>query len=194
MPLSIVAQAYNNPQQPAAINLRQQQYRPQRKKRRSGGVQASFKPALIAAAVLLVVAYTTQVVEWVQLGQQSQQLEQAIEQTYKSTFPNEKRLVNVRAQLNQHLASLGASSVDSSSLLQLMSALEPAFKANRDIRLEMVRYDNNTLRLQVKANSFASLENFRKVAQQSGQVSVEQGPVNNQAGAVSGALTVKKDS
>ncbi|CUA86494.1 type II secretion system protein GspL [Pseudidiomarina woesei] len=194
MPLSIVAQAYNSYAQPARINLRQHQYRSQRKKRKGQSSAASFKPAAIAAGILFAVAYATQVFEYVQLGQQSEQLEQAIVDTYKEAFPNEKRIVNVRAQLNQHMDSLGLEGSEKASMLALMSELESAFKANRDVRLQLLRYEADTLKMQVKANSFASLENFRKVANQSGSITVEQGPVNNQAGAVSGALTVKKDS
>jgi general secretion pathway protein L len=194
VPLSIVAQAYNSYSQPTRINLRQHQYRSQRKKRKGSKAAASFKPAAIAAGVLFAVAYATQVFEYVQLGQQSEQLEQAIVDTYKEAFPNEKRIVNVRAQLNQHMSSLGLEGSEKASMLALMSELESAFKANRDVRLQLLRYEADTLKMQVKANSFASLENFRKIANQSGTITVEQGPVNNQAGAVSGALTVKKDS
>lgn len=192
VPLSVVATTYNaRKSTPPMINLRQQDFRSQRKKRK--GVKAStYKPAAIAAGVLLAVAYSSQVIEYVQLGNQSAQLEQAIEQTYRDAFPNEKRIVNVRSQLNRHLESLGLQGTKSSPL-ELLAHLEGAFKANRDVRLELIRYDDKTLRMQVKANSFASLENFRKVANQGGQIVVEQGPVNNQSGAVSGALTVKKD-
>jgi len=192
VPLSVVATTYNaRKSAPPMINLRQQEFRSQRKKRK--GVKAStYKPAAIAAGVLLAVAYSSQVIEYVQLGNQSAQLEHAIEQTYRDAFPNEKRIVNVRSQLNRHLESLGMQGTKSSPL-ELLAHLEGAFKANRDVRLELIRYDDKTLRMQVKANSFASLENFRKVANQGSQIVVEQGPVNNQSGAVSGALTVKKD-
>ncbi|WP_417658823.1 type II secretion system protein GspL [Pseudidiomarina sp.] len=193
VPLSIVATTYNaRKSQPEMINLRQHQYRVQRKKRKGASNVSAYKPAAIAAAVLLVVGYSSQVIEYIQLGEQSAQLEQAIEQTYRDTFPNEKRIVNVRSQLNRHLESLGVEGTTTSPL-ELLAYLEPAFKANRDVRLEMLRFENETLRMQVKANSFGSLENFRKVANEGGQVTVEQGPVNNQSGAVSGALTVKKD-
>jgi general secretion pathway protein L len=192
VPLSVVATTYNaRKAAPPMINLRQQDFRSQRKKRK--GVKAStYKPAAIAAGVLLAIAYSTQVIHYVQLGQQSEQLEQAIEQTYRDAFPDEKRIVNVRSQLNRHLETIGMQGTKSSPL-ELLAHLEGAFKANRDVRVELIRYDDQTLRMQVTATSFASLENFRKVANQGGQVVVEQGPVNNQSGAVSGALTVKKD-
>ena len=193
VPLSIVAITYNERHRNQAfINLRQHQYRPQRKRRKGAGA-STYKPAAIAAAVLLAVGYTSQVVEYVQLGNQSEQLEQAIEQTYREAFPNEKRIVNVRVQLNRHLEGIGVEATQSSPL-ELLADLEPAFKANRDVRLELIRYDNNTLRLQWKPNLFAGLENFLKVANNTGRVNVEQGSVSNKDGAVSGALTVKKDA
>ena len=139
----------------------------------------------------MVLGYTSQVIEYVQLGQQSTALQQAIEDTYKGVFPNETRIVNVRSQLNQHLSGIGSQGA-SESPLTLLQALEPAFNAQQDIKLELVRYDANTLRLQVRADSFASLENFRKVANQGGQISVEQGPTSNQDGAINGNLTIKR--
>ncbi|MDT7526174.1 type II secretion system protein GspL [Pseudidiomarina sp. GXY010] len=173
----------------APINLRQHSYKPVRKK--SSGGSFKYKSAAIAAGILVVLGYTSQVIEYVQLGQQSTALQQAIEDTYKGVFPNETRIVNVRSQLNQHLSGIGSKGA-SESPLTLLQALEPAFNAQQDIKLELVRYDANTLRLQVRAESFASLENFRKVANQGGRISVEQGPTSNQDGAINGNLTIKR--
>lgn len=195
VPLSVVAASYHAGLSASGltappINLRQQQFRAARKRSRSGGWH-SYRSAAVAAGALVIVAYASQVVHYWQLNQQLEQLQQAITTTYQSVFPNETRIVNVRTQLSRHLENLGMSG-DTSSPLELLLYLDGAFQANRDITLELLRYDNQTLRLQVHAANFASLENFRKVANQSGMVIVEQGPVSNQNGAVSGTLTVKK--
>ncbi len=190
VPFTIAALSLNDRNQPPMINLRQQQYRPQRKQRRTEASSFKWKWPALAATVALLLGYSSKVIDYVALGQESEQLRAAIENTYREVFPNEQRIVNVRSQLNRHLSSVGTSAV-STSPLHLLQALEPAFKAQPDVRLQLLRYDSNTLRLQVNATSFASLENFRKVANSGGAIQVEQGPTSNQAGAIQGSLTVK---
>ena len=195
VPVSVMASTYYAAIQSGAlpwINLRQQQYRAARQRTSSSGWR-SYRGAAIAASVLVLIAYATHWVHYWQSGQQQAQLQTAIETTYRTTFPHETRIVNVRTQLTRHLESLGAQG-EGRSPLELLLHLEGAFQANRDIQLELLRYDNHTLRLQVRADSFASLEKFLKIANESGAVLVEQGPVSNQNGAVSGTLTVKKEA
>ncbi|MDX1706519.1 type II secretion system protein GspL [Pseudidiomarina sp.] len=196
VPLSIVAkeQALSmglTPGRSQAINLRQQQYRPVRKRRKTSVSPLPWKPAAAAAALLLAIGYTTQVIEYVKLGQQSAALEQAIEDTYRTAFPDTRRIVNVRSQLRNQMAQLSGVSPLLNSPLVMLSELEPAFKAASDVRLELLRFDQGTLRLQTRANSFASLETFRTVANSSGRVTVEQGPVSNQTNGVAGTLIVR---
>lgn len=196
VPLSIVSkeQALSmglTPGRSQAINLRQQQYRPVRKRRKTSVSPLPWKPAAVAAALLLVIGYTTQVIEYVKLGQQSAALEQAIEDTYRTAFPDTQRIVNVRSQLRSKMAEVSGVSPLLKSPLVMLGELEPAFKAASDVKLELLRFDQGTLRLQTRANSFASLETFRTVANSSGRVTVEQGPVSNQSNGVAGTLIVR---
>ncbi|RUO56281.1 MULTISPECIES: type II secretion system protein GspL [Pseudidiomarina] len=176
------------------INLRHGEFRVVRKRRKQS-VTMPWQPAAIAAAVAVVVVFAQQFVTYVQLGQENQQLQQAIESTYREAFPNTTRIVNVRSQLRQQLSSVGASATATDSAtatnagLAMFGQLEPAFRATPSVELDRVRYNNGTLQLQVNVEDFENLQRFQEAASQTG-LTVNQGQVTNQNGVVSGALEV----
>ncbi|WP_258239958.1 type II secretion system protein GspL [Pseudidiomarina homiensis] len=176
------------------INLRHGEFRVVRKRRKQS-VTMPWQPAAIAAAVAVVVVFAQQFVTYVQLGQENQQLQQAIESTYREAFPNTTRIVNVRSQLRQQLSSVGASATATGSAtatnagLAMLGQLEPAFRATPSVELDRVRYNNGTLQLQVNVDDFENLQRFQEAASQTG-LNVNQGQVTNQNGVVSGALEV----
>lgn len=178
-----------------AINLRQGEFRPARKRRKQSA-NLPWQPAAIAAAVALVAVFAQQFVTYVQLGQENQQLQQAIEATYREAFPNTTRIVNVKSQLRQQLASVGGNAstandgtAQNAGSFNMLGQLEPAFRATPSVELERVRYNGGTLQLQVNADDFDVLQRFQEAAQQTG-LTVSQGQVTNQNGVVSGALDV----
>ena len=188
LPLQVVAESLSvRNGDNAPINLRQQHYKPSKKRRT--GVGVNWRPAAFAATILLAMAYISEVIEYVKLGQQQNALQQAIETTYRAAFPDETRIVNVRSQLQQRLDSVGGSvGIDA---LAMLSALEPGFRAASDIKVELLRFDAGVLRITARASSFNSLEQFRTVAAATGVLVIEQGPVNNQSDGVSGSFVVR---
>lgn len=188
LPLSIVGEALSSRNGAnAPINLRQNAYKPTRKRRAGAGL--NWRPAAFAASLLVVMAYVSEVIEYVQLGQQQNAMQQAIEDTYRAAFPDETRIVNVRSQLQQRLDSVGGSV--GADALAMLSALEPGFRAASDIQVELLRFDAGVIRLTARAASFNSLEQFRAAAAAAGTLVVEQGPVNNQADGVTGSFVVR---
>lgn len=188
VPLSVVA---NSTHRNGAINLLQQQYRVT-KKRKTGTSQLPWKPTAIAAGLALIFAYGGQVLTYIELGQQSDKISQAIEQTYRSVVPGNSPIVNVRVQLQRKIDELGGESVGGESqALKMLADLQTAFAQAPDLQLELLRFENGQLRLQARASSFSSIENFRNKAEQTTAYAVEQGPVTNQDNGVSGTLIVR---
>lgn len=188
LPLSVVGESLSARNAPnAPINLRQNTYKPTKKRRSGAGV--NWRPAAFAAGILVVMTYVSEVIEYVKLGQQQSAMQQAIEDTYRAAFPDETRIVNVRSQLQQRLDSVGGS-VDADALA-ILSALEPGFRAASDIKVELLRFDSGVLRMTARAASFNSLEQFRAAAAAAGTLVVEQGPVNNQTDGVTGSFVVR---
>lgn len=180
VPLTVVGQSSGG------IDLLQGKYRQKQQRQRS---QHNWAPLAIAAGVVAVLGLSLQITKLVSLNSQQQQLSQQIEQTYKQTFPNDTRIVNVRSQLNQHLQQVQGTG-NQEGVLALLQQLEPAFAAQEELELELMRYDNGQLRLQVNGNSFEQLEAFRQLAEQSGRIRVSQGQVSQRDQQVSGAITV----
>lgn len=188
LPLSSVGEALSVRSGPnAPINLRQNTYKPTKKRR--AGARINWRPAALAAGILLAMAYISEVIEYVRLGQQQSAMQQAIEDTYRAAFPDETRIVNVRSQLQQRLDSVGGSV--GADALAILSALEPGFRASSDIKVELLRFDSGVLRLTARASNFNSLEQFRAAATASGALLVEQGPVNNQSNGVTGSFVIR---
>lgn len=177
------------------INLRQGDYRAQRK-RRTQNFALPWKPVAVAASLAVIAVVAQQVLTYIQLGQQNEALQQAIETTYKETFPETTRIVNVRSQLRQKLASIGQSDAAGGASttqagLSMLAELTPAFRAVPDVELELLRYNNAVLSLQVNASSFDTLQQFQTSATAAG-LSVNQGQVTNRNGVVSGNIEVRK--
>lgn len=170
-----------------AVNLLQGEYEPQRKRRTSLGV---WRWPAIAAAVLVGLLFIDKGAYIWQLNQQSTQLNAQIEQRYRDTFPNETRVVNVRAQLNQHLARLQGGG-QSGQLLMIMTQLSGAL-SGAPLEVTLLQFDaaRNELRIQASGASFATFETFRELAVASG-LEVEQGQLSNRQGRIAGTIVVR---
>ncbi|RUO64902.1 type II secretion system protein GspL [Idiomarina ramblicola] len=168
------------------INLRQGAYRSQRAKR---SVDLPWRALATAASVLFVLAVLLNGVRYWQLDSQREVLKTQAEQLYRDAFPGQTRIVNLKVQLQRQLESLGLGSGDEASVLAVLQQLVPAFKSQPDLQLELLRFQNNELRLQATAKSFSQFEAFQQAAKAEG-LSIETGSMSNRGDQVSGSLTV----
>ncbi|MTJ02588.1 type II secretion system protein GspL [Idiomarina piscisalsi] len=184
VPMTITVAAL---QSNAEINLRQGAFRAKRQRQSSS---LPWKPLAVAASVLFVLAVALNGIKYWQLEQQRASLQAKSEQLYRDAFPNETRIVNLRAQLQQKIDRAGGAGDSGRSVLAALDSLQPAFQAEPSVKLELLRFQNNELRLQATADSFSQLEAFQRAAQNSG-VAIEAGSMNNRGDQVSGALTIE---
>lgn len=186
VPFTIAVQSVSST---AGLNLRQGAYRSQRAKR---SVDLPWRALATAASVLFILAVLLNGVRYWQLDSQSQMLKAQAEQLYRDTFPGQTRIVNLKVQLQRQLEQLGLGSADEASVLSVLQQLAPAFKSQPELQLELLRFQDNELRLQATGNSFSQFEAFQQAIRAEGLV-VEAGPMNNRGERVSGSLTVKID-
>lgn len=174
----------------SSINLLQGDFAQKRKRKAGLGV---WRWPAIAAAVLLGLLFVDKGLYIWQLNQQHTEVVQSIEDRYRETFPNETRVVNVRAQLNQHLARLQGGG-DNTQLLGLLQQLAPAFDGT-DLEVTLMQFDagRNELRVQATGANFAAFEQFGQLAQQQ-DLEVEQGQLNSRAGRIAGTMIVRGGS
>ncbi|MAB21828.1 MAG: type II secretion system protein GspL, partial [Idiomarina sp.] len=172
------------------LNLRQGNYRSHRAKR---SVELPWQAFATAASVLFVLAIVLNGVRYWQLNSQSETLKAQAEQLYRDAFPGNTRIVNLKVQLQRQLDGLGLGNSDQVSVLAVLQQLEPAFKSQPDLQLELLRFQNNELRLQATAKSFSQFESFQQAAKAEG-LNIEAGSMSNRGETVSGALTVQVES
>lgn len=182
-PLTIAVTAL---QSKAEINLRQGAFRA---KKQHTTLSLPWKPLAIAVSVLVVLTMVLNGIKYWQLEQQSTLLQAKSEQLYRDAFPNESRIVNLKAQLQQKIEQLGGSSGPERSAIKTLDSLQPAFQAEPSVKLELLRFQNNELRLQATAETFSQLEAFQRAAKNNGVV-IEAGSMSNRGNQVSGALTI----
>ncbi|MGL4351151.1 MAG: GspL family type II secretion system protein ExeL [Plesiomonas shigelloides] len=151
-----------------------------------------WRKVVIVAGLLLLVALGQRGVLLYQLTEQDEALKVEIRQVYTRIFPGEKRIVNVRSQMTQHLQQMRQ--VPQNSMLLMLTKLVPTFAKVPSLKLQVIRFDasRHELRLQTTAPSFAEIEQFRELA---GKLfEVQQGEVHSTDGKIEGALVLKDKS
>lgn len=123
-----------------------------------------WKPAfaltgLLAASWLGILAWQNHL-----LDIQRDNLETAITKIYKNTFP-EGRIVDPPQQMTSKLKQLQSNSNQTiASPLPLIANISPLLKKYKDMTLREIRYQDNELRLVVRATNLSQLETFKKEA------------------------------
>ena len=149
-------------------------------------------PALLAGFWLLLFV-GNQSLEYRTLSQQQQQLQQQMTTLYRQLFPAEKRVINPREQLKQHLDAL-QKKPQSDSFLSQLALLAPLLQQTSGLELQQLQFDagKQEFRLLISAKDFQTLEQFRGKA----GVAFETETTNmqNQDGQVRGMLMVRSKS
>jgi len=144
------------------LDLLQGEYRP------SHALGEFWKPWRLTAALLLlgVLIYGGQL--WTQsqqLAQQRTQLSQQIEQVYRETFPESKKIVNPRAQMEQQLKQLrnqrGQGGSDTDFLSQLVQ-LSPSLKQSTGLLLKRLEFRQGRFELEMDLGSLQAVEQLKQ--------------------------------
>ncbi len=133
---------------------------------------------------------------WLELSQLDalqRQLAQQSQAVYLKTFPDERRVINVREQMNRHLTALSTTRQDQGFLVML-AKLQPAFSRVPSIKLISLRYDESRgeLRMQATVDNFQAFELLRTGVPDG--IEVEQGALTQQGARVSGTITFRGTS
>jgi general secretion pathway protein L len=115
--------------------------------------------AALLLSVLLLTAMTNGVQAW-RLGTELAALNERNQTRYREVFPDETRIVDLEAQLNQQLARLegGATSAE---LLGLMNLMAESVGAVPGLRLQAVQYRDASLYASLSAEGLQALEQLK---------------------------------
>lgn len=106
------------------------------------------------------------------LHQQDNQIDQEIVQIFQQTFPEVKRIVNPRLQMEQRIKTLKAGTVEAGQFQMLLSSVAQALPQAR-ATLEEITFRDHTLLITCTTENFAVLDELKKYFARDGSVRVE---------------------
>ena len=126
---------------------------------------------LLAALLLAVVGKTVQLQR---LEARQAELTAQIEQLYRDTFPQARRVVNARHQMEQQLLALRrAQGQDALDFLGLLASAGEVFSAAEGVQLQGVSYRDGQLDVQLTARDLQSLDKLKQQLAAGGRLQVE---------------------
>ena len=117
----------------------------------------------VAASVLVILGlYLVQLNSDNQtINEQIKAQKQANVALFKQLFPEETRIVNIRAQAQQKVARLAKiKEQQKSNMIALLDQIMPLLKAQSSMKVNLIQYNNYALELELEAQSLAQAEQF----------------------------------
>ncbi len=103
--------------------------------------------------------------EYQKLKQFSQDFNVTIEKIYRDTFPQARKIVNPRVQMEQQLKSLRAQQTNSTqqdNFLSLLTQLSTAFKQTTELEIKRIDYQSGIFNLELLVPHWQALEQFKQ--------------------------------
>lgn len=126
-------------------------------------------PAAVLAGVALLLSLTLSLFDYYHYKQQSAELKQEIEQVFRQSFPDVKRIVDAKFQMEQELKAMRSGQRGGSA--QFGSLFVPAaaiIKSSPDTRLENISFRDGLLDLQLTIKELQALEKLKKAIEEKG--------------------------
>ncbi|GAB4523501.1 MAG: type II secretion system protein GspL [Parvularculaceae bacterium] len=168
------------------VNLMQGEYRPPR--RLSTGLRVWRGTAALAAASAAAFIVAT-FAESAAMRSAAARVEARAEEIYRAAFPEERRIVNLRAQIRAKAAQAGAAGSDFLALAELLAA---AVRDIENVRVESMHYDSARAEIsaEILLDDFSDAERLRTAATARGAVIEDRGMRRRDDGVV-GDITLR---
>jgi general secretion pathway protein L len=173
-------------QQTTGTNLAQEAFAAQS----SGGQWQRWKPLLGVLGIWLVLQWGFDLAQGWHLQRQADNYAAASAALYQELFPQDSKLVNLRAQFDQHLGA--GSGPGQARLLSLLAQVSQAVVAEGgQVQIRQVDFSESRgdLAMQVQAAGFAELERLRERLQESG-LAVQLGSASRETDGVSARVVI----
>lgn len=144
------------------VNLLQSPYSAPKKT----GKDINWRLFAYVAAICVTLQFVFDMAMGLYLNHKAQRLDQEITQLYRSLFPGDKKIVNVKVQMENHLKQ-AKTSTDQGDFLQMMGIVGYQMKnMNRlqDMQIQQVRYDKAQLEmiLDLNVRQVQQLDQFKQ--------------------------------
>lgn len=158
--------------------------------RQSNGYWQRWRPLLGLVGLWLVLQWGFNLAQGWYFQRQADSYAEASTALYQELFPDDHKLINLRAQFDQHLAASGASG--QSRLLGMLAQVSQAMVAEgAPVQVEQLDFSDirGDLSIQVQAPGFSELERLRERLQEAG-LAVQLGSASREAAGVSARLVI----
>ncbi|NOY67769.1 MAG: hypothetical protein GXP13_10265 [Gammaproteobacteria bacterium] len=163
---SVIDLLASNYQENNAINLLQGEYAAKHIRNQN---LKKWYPAAAVFILFLLVKMTGGAFEYSKLSSESDKLDQQINQIFRQSLPEVKRIVNPRAQMQQQLSKLKSSNQNGQAdFFAHFSNTAKAIKNNNSIIIKSLKYRNNRLDIELNIDNLQSLEKLKQSISQAG--------------------------
>lgn len=129
-------------------------------------------PSMMIVLIAISIQYGQVIAEYQHLQHQLNELELGNQQLFRQTFPEIKRIVNIKAQAEQALADRRKKQQNRHPFLRLLFLSGQQLQQQTELKLQALNYSNQTLSLQLTSNSIAELDQFKQQLEQQSNLKV----------------------
>ena len=143
------------------LNLLQDAYKPKQK----GNIDwRRWRLAASLAIFFLCLHLGSASVQYYDLLEKNNQLSSQINKIYKNTFPQTKKIVNARVQMEQKLNKLKGTSSNTSSgdVVELLASSASALSTEKSITLQSISFRNNRMDIELTGTNLQAVESLNK--------------------------------
>jgi general secretion pathway protein L len=159
--INLLADNLNEKQQ---INLLQGEYQRVDKMKLQW---SRWLPAAILAGVTILLSLILNVSDYYRYQQQSTDIEGRIHQVFQQAFPNIKRIIDPKKQMEQELKAMrGGNSGNSAQFANLFVPAASVIQNSPNTRLENISFRDGKLDLQLTIKELQALEKLKKTMEQ----------------------------
>jgi general secretion pathway protein L len=188
----LISLLHESPHGPdSSLNLLQNEYAPRSRIRQQ--LRPWYTTAALVAALILV-GLLGNILEYISLSGQSEQLDQQIRQTFSRTFPEVKRIVNPTAQMKHQLAQLRGKGQSGPAFSEILSSIAPQVAKTPNITVRYVRYQNGQMELLLDLPDLQTLEKLKNRLNEATAWQTEIKSANSSDNKVQGQLLIHEKS
>lgn len=174
-----------------ALNLLQGEYKPASK---SDINWQRWRLAASLATIWLCLHLGIISVQQNEFQNSNKKLQVEIDNIYKKAFPESRRIVNARVQMEQKLDELKSmgNAGSNTSLMTLLSDSSTALSSEKSVIIQSINYRNNTIDLEVTGANLKNIEQLNKKLN-SASLKAEIVSSSSEKGQVKGNIRIRRE-
>ena len=168
----------------SGINLLQGDYS---RKKQFGKLLKPWKASAVLLLLLLSIWGISSVFEYIQLGHESERLDQNMVTLYRQIFPTAKNVADPVRFMRQKMQTANRQGVD---FLDILATVSKAIKADKELQLTSINFREGNTDLSIEASKLALLDAFKQRIEVGDKLKVTIQSANQQNNRVRGNVRI----